>query len=201
VNLEPPENEILANMKQKTRYNIRLASRKGVSVSPASDVMKFYNLVQVTSERDQFDVHSFEYYQKAYDLFYQNGYCELFFAEYDRKLLAAIMVFVFRKKAWYFYGASANQHRNLMAPYAVQWEAMRWARDQGCVEYDLWGVPDKDFEKLETEFTHRRDGLWGVYRFKRGFGGRLQRVVGTWDRVYNPAIYNVYRYWVEKNQS
>jgi len=201
LNIEPPEDEILAQMKQKTRYNIRLASRKGVLVSPAKDIFRFYKMIQVTSERDAFGVHSFEYYKKAYDLFHQHGKCELFFAEFEGQLLAAVMVFANQKKAWYFYGASANQHRNLMAPYAAQWEAIQWARRQGCIEYDLWGVPDKDLTILEAEFTHRDDGLWGVYRFKRGFGGSINRAVGTWDRVYNQTIYNVYRFWVKKNQS
>jgi lipid II:glycine glycyltransferase (peptidoglycan interpeptide bridge formation enzyme) len=84
-----------------------------------------------------------------------------------------------------------------MPTYLLQWEAMRWARASGCVEYDLWGVPDADEEILEEQFTGRSDGLWGVYRFKRGFGGRLRRAPGPWDRVYRPFLYNLYRWWVQ----
>ena len=97
----------------------------------------------------------------------------------------------FRRSSWYFYGASGNEHRDKMPTYLLQWEAMRWAKSLGCTTYDLWGVPDEDAEKLEAEFAERRDGLWSVYRFKRGFGGRLVRSVGAWDRVYAPLRYRL----------
>ena len=188
-------------MKQKTRYNIRLADRKGVSVQESADVVRFFNLMQVTGRRDQFGIHSLEYYQTAYNIHHPKGQCELFFAEYEGQLLAAVMVFAQGHRAYYFYGASSNQHRNLMAPYAVQWSAMRWARKNGCTQYDLWGVPDHGFEVLEAEFTKRNDELWGVYRFKRGFGGDLKRTVGAWDRVFNPIFYLIYQIWVKKTQT
>ena len=85
-----------------------------------------------------------------------------------------------------FYGASSDAHRNLMAPYAIQWAAMRWAKARGCSTYDLWGVPDQDEEILENEFVERTDGLWGVYRFKRGFGGQVIRCVGLWEQSLHP---------------
>ena len=87
-----------------------------------------------------------------------------------------------------------------MPAYLLQWEAMRWARSRGCTEYDLWGVPDEDEAVLEANFESRRDGLWGVYRFKRGFGGQLRRTVGAWDRVYIPALYTVYRWWAARER-
>ena len=201
VNLTGSEDEIFARMKQKTRYNIRLAARKGVVVRTSSDIAKFYQLMSITGERETFGVHSQAYYQEAYDLFFHQGKCELFFAEHENNLLAALMVFATGKTAWYFYGASSNQHRSLMAPYAVQWAAMQWAKNQGCTEYDLWGVPDADRDTLEANFTHRRDGLWGVYRFKRGFGGELRRGIGAWDRVFNPILYLLYRLWLKKSHS
>ena len=203
VDLDSPEEEILSWMKQKTRYNIRLAARKGVEVKPAQGepdaIRKFHYLLKTTGERDTFAVHNLAYYQKAYETFYPAGQCELFFAEAENILLAAIMVFATGGRSWYLYGASSNFHRNLMAPYAVQWKAMQWARSKGCSTYDLWGVPDQDYEKLESEFMQRKDGLWGVYRFKRGFGGQLKRSTGTWDRVYNPFLYLFYLLWVKKN--
>jgi peptidoglycan pentaglycine glycine transferase (the first glycine) len=109
--------------------------------------------------------------------------------------LAALMVFAYGKRSWYFYGGSANIHRERMPNYLLQWEAMRWARTQGCTEYDFWGVPDADLETLEAGFTQRTDGLWGVYRFKRGFGGELRRALGPWDRVYQPLLYRLYLLW------
>lgn len=199
VDLRAGEDEILARMKQKTRYNIRLALRKNVIVRSSSNVALFYDLMQITGERNEFGVHSYEYYQRAFDLFNPRGECQLFLAEFEREPLAAIMVFAHGSRSWYFYGASNNQHRHRMPTYLLQWEAMRWARAMGCSTYDLWGVPDEDEEALEDRFTERSDGLWGVYRFKRGFGGELRRAQGPWDRVYQPVLYAFYRWWVGRS--
>lgn len=200
VDLHGDEDQILARMKQKTRYNIRLALKKGVVVYPSSDVDTFYRLMTITGERDRFGYHSLAYYKRAFELFYPHGECELLMAEYQGEPLAALMVFARGKRAWYFYGASASQHRERMPTYLLQWEAMRWARSRGCSTYDLWGVPDYDVPTLEANFTKRSEGLWGVYRFKRGFGGQLQRAYGSWDRVYRPALYAFYRWWVGRGE-
>jgi lipid II:glycine glycyltransferase (peptidoglycan interpeptide bridge formation enzyme) len=196
VDLRPEEESILAGMKQKTRYNIRLAARKGVQVHPSDDVETFYKLIDVTGERAEFGVHSLEYYQRAYEIFHPLGQAEILVAEFEGEALAALMVFAYGERAWYFYGGSSDRHRNLMPTYLLQWEAMRWAKDRGSTVYDLWGVPDCDEAELEEQFTQRSDGLWGVYRFKRGFGGQLQRGAGPWDRVYNPLLYALYRWWM-----
>lgn len=187
--------EVLARMKQKTRYNIRLAQRKGVQVRRTNSLETFYDLMRLTGERDRFGVHSLEYYRRAFELFRPLDACELFMAEYEGKALAAIMVFAWGHRAWYFYGASSSEHRELMPAYLLQWEAIRWAQRKGCLQYDLWGIPDAPEDLLEREFPHRNDGLWGVYRFKRGFGGMVSRAAGPWDRVYNPWIYGFYRLW------
>ncbi len=139
-----------------------------------------------------FGVHSLEYYRRAYELFHPSGAAELLVAEFDGKPLAALMVFVRGKRSWYMYGASTDEERNRMPTYLLQWEAMKWARAKGAQEYDLWGTPDEDEAKLEAEFENRHDGLWGVYRFKRGFGGRLKRAVQAVDRIYNPLLYKLY---------
>ncbi len=196
VDLNGSEEALLGRMKQKTRYNIRLAQKRGVVVSPSADLALFYHLMVATGQRDGFGVHRAEYYQKAYDLFHPRGDCELFVAEYEGQPIGALMAFARGERAWYFYGASADVHREVMAPYLLQWEAMRWARRRGCLTYDLWGVPDEPLAVLEAQFAERRDGLWGVYRFKRGFGGRLVRALGPWDRVYRPALYALYRRYV-----
>jgi peptidoglycan pentaglycine glycine transferase (the first glycine) len=196
MDINMDEAAILARMKQKTRYNIRLAERKGVIVHPWDDVAAFYQMMQITGARDTFGVHTLEYYQKAYELFQPLGECELLVAEYKGIPLAALMVFAHGERAWYFYGASTDEHRNLMPTYLVQWEAICWAREKGCREYDLWGVPDADIEILEAQFNGRSDGLWGVYRFKRGFGGVLHRTPDPWERVYNPMLYTFYRWRV-----
>jgi lipid II:glycine glycyltransferase (peptidoglycan interpeptide bridge formation enzyme) len=106
------------------------------------------------------------------------------------------MVFAHGPRAWYLYGASSDEYREAMPTYLLQWEAMRWAMRCGCREYDLWGVPDAGENELEAGFTTRSDGLWGVYRFKRGFGGELRRSPGPWDRVYRPELYWLYGLWV-----
>jgi lipid II:glycine glycyltransferase (peptidoglycan interpeptide bridge formation enzyme) len=184
-------------MKQKTRYNINLALKKGVVVKPHTDLGAFYDLMEVTGQRDQFGIHSQAYYQRAYELFHARGNCQLLLAEFEGVPLSALIVFGYGNRAWYFYGGSSNEHRERMPNYLLQWEAMRWARSQGCSEYDLWGVPDVDPETLEANFSKRSDGLWGVYRFKRGFGGEFRRATGPWDRVYNPFLYRLYSLWLK----
>lgn len=186
VDITGSEEALLARMKQKTRYNIRLAMRKGVTVrvGTETDLPVFHHLMRETSERDAFDVHTLDYYEAAYHLFVPSGRAQLLIAEVEREPVAALMVFAVGSRAWYFYGASSNTHREKMPTYLLQWEAIRWARTKGCTSYDLWGVPDEDEHTLEAEFTHREDGLWGVYRFKRGFGGKVVRCVGTWVRGY-----------------
>lgn len=183
----------LARMKQKTRYNINLAQRKGVEVRASEDVDQFHRMMLLTGERDRFGVHSLDYYRRAYRLFKPQDKVELLAAYYQGEMLAALMVFRQGSRAWYFYGASTNAERNRMPTYLLQWEAMNWAAARGCKIYDLWGIPDAGEDVLESEFSRRGDGLWGVYRFKRGFGGVVRRSVGAWDRVYMRGIYRMYQ--------
>jgi lipid II:glycine glycyltransferase (peptidoglycan interpeptide bridge formation enzyme) len=192
VDIKGSEDEILSRMKQKCRYNIRLAEKKGVTVRAWDDLAAFHKMMLVTGGRDQFGVHSLEYYRRAYELFHPTGMAELLVAEFEGKPLAALMVFARGRRAWYIYGASTDEERNRMPTYLLQWEAMRWARSKGAEEYDLWGVPDEDEKALEAEFETRHDGLWGVYRFKRGFGGEVKRSQQAVDRVYSPLLYWVY---------
>ena len=201
-NIQPPrtiivaisgsEEEILARMKQKTRYNIRLAEKKGVVVRPWDEIESFHRMMLLTGSRDRFGVHSLKYYRRAYQLLHPKGLGELLLAEYEGKPLAALFVARHGDRAYYLYGASTDEERNRMPTYLLQWEAMKWAKACGCVEYDLWGVPDEDEVTLEANFETRSDGLWGVYRFKRGFGGELRRAAQAWDRVYRPLLYRAY---------
>lgn len=192
VNLRGSDEEILERMKQKCRYNIRLAEKKGVIIRPWNDLKGFHALMTVTSSRNGFEVHSLEYYKRAYELFHPSGMAEILMADFEGKPLAALMVFVRGKRAWYLYGASTDEERNRMPTYLLQWEAMRWAKSKGAEEYDLWGVPDEDEETLEAQFESRNDGLWGVYRFKRGFGGEVHRAMPAMDKVYNSLLYRLY---------
>jgi peptidoglycan pentaglycine glycine transferase (the first glycine) len=195
ISLAGSEEDWLARMKQKTRYNIRLAEKKDVQVRDSQDLEAFYQLMLLTGQRDGFGVHSWEYFRRAYELFRPLGMCVLLMAEYDGRPLAGLMTFASGSRSWYFYGASNDEERNRMPTYLLQFEAMRWAKARGCAEYDLWGVPDADEETLEADFAGRSDGLWGVYRFKRGFGGELMRSVGAWDQPLVPLVYPLYQRW------
>lgn len=185
---------MLARMNQGTRRKIRTAEKREIVVrqGDARDVDSFNALMTVTGQRDQFGVHSPAYYRAAFDLFAPD-HAALFLASYGGRDLAGLMVFALGKTACYLYGASSSEERERMPNHALQWAAIRWARERGCRVYDLWGIPDADEATLEAQFQSRSDGLWGVYGFKRGFGGRIWRAVGAWDRVYNSTMYTVYK--------
>ena len=195
IDLRDDEATILARMKQKTRYNIRLAARKGVVVrqGDVKDLPAFNQMMQRTGQRNQFGIHTPAYYQAAYELFAPD-HCALFIAEYEGKPLAGVMAFAYGKQGAYLYGASTGEERRRMPAYAVQWSAIQWTKAQGCLYYDLWGIPDAEPEVLEEHFPDRHDGLWGVYRFKRGFGGDFKRSVGAADRVHNDLLYRLYQW-------
>lgn len=185
VDLSSDEDSILAAMKSKTRYNIRLAARRGVSVRLGSvdDLPLFYRLYNETSQRDGFLIRPYSYYQDAWGRFLQAGRAQLFLAEHDGETLAGLILFVFGQKAWYMYGASSERKRNLMPNHLLQWEAMRWARARGCTTYDMWGAPD---------VLDESDPMWGVYRFKAGFGGEFTRRIGAYDYPARRLLYWAY---------
>lgn len=179
VDLSAPEEEILARQKQKTRYNIRLAERKGVEVRSGTvdDLPAWYDMYEVTSRRDTFTIHGLDYYQTVLGVLQPRRMADLLLAYHEDDLLAGIIVFAFGHEAQYMYGASGNEKRNFMAPYLVQWRGMQWARAQGASIYDLWGIPDR---------LEENEDLWGVYRHKRGYGGEIVRYVGAFDLVRAP---------------
>ncbi|HUN21886.1 MAG TPA: peptidoglycan bridge formation glycyltransferase FemA/FemB family protein [Anaerolineales bacterium] len=185
--------QILAAMKQKTRYNIRLSQKKEITtrIGTDKDLPAFFNLMVQTGKRDAFALHNTDYYQRAYEIFQPLGQADLLLAEFAGKPLAAIMAFALGSRAYYLYGASSDEERNRMPTYAVQWAAVEWGQRHGCATYDLYGIPDEPEAVLEAEFENRQDGLWQVYRFKRGFGGQIQRTVGAFDLVLNPWLYRL----------
>lgn len=197
VDLCRAEDQILAEMKPKCRYNIRLAGRKGVVVQDATeaDLPTFTRLMEKTGRREKFAVHSEDYYRGAYHLFAPSGHARLLLATYQGTALAGIMVFMLACQAWYMYGASDNVHRNVMPNYLLQWQAIQWARSCGCTSYDTWGIPDevgRNPRKYVGSAIDRTDDLWGVYRFKQGFGGRVTRYVGAYDDVYLESPYRFF---------
>ncbi len=188
VDLRPDEEAILAQMKPKWRYNVRLAARKGLAVRQGTeaDLGAFYTLTRETGLRDGFPVHSLAYYQAAFAAF-QPANVALFVAEYGGEPLGGLMAFAFGKQAIYMYGASSDRERQRMPNHLLQWEAMRWAKARGCTEYDLWGIAD-------VEPGSPSAGLAGVERFKAGFGGKDTRFVGAFDYVYSPLVYRAFNW-------
>ena len=203
IDVRGDDDTIMARMNQGTRRKIRKSLKSDIHYYEGAqdDVAKFNAMMQTTGSRNAFGVHSANYYTKAFEMFNPSDTVRLFMAEHEGDVLAGIMVFAVGKTAWYLYGASSNIKRNLMATYGVQWQAIQWAKSRGCHYYDLWGIPDEDEAALEAEFQARSDGLWGVYGFKRGWGGEVVRSAGAWDRVYNPLLYNMYRaaLWLRDN--
>ena len=194
VDISDDNEFILKRMNQGTRRKIRKSLKASINYIEGSrtDLDDFDRLMQMTGERNDFGVHSAEYYERVFDLFVpENG--TLLIARHDDKPLGAIMIFAVGSTAWYFYGASSRENSKLYASYGLQWQAIQWAKARGCVCYDLWGIPDHDHETLEAQFKDRSDGLWGVYGFKRGWGGEVRRSAGSWDLVFNPLVYGAYR--------
>jgi lipid II:glycine glycyltransferase (peptidoglycan interpeptide bridge formation enzyme) len=195
VDIAADDETILARMNQGTRRKIRQSQKNDVhyiEVTRRDGVKRFTDMMQTTGARNEFGVHEPSYYQLAFDLFVPQN-AALILAEHEGDALAGVMVFAHGDTAWYLYGASSNAKRNLMAAYGVQWSAIQWAKRRGCTTYDMWGIPDEDEAMLEAQFESRDDGLWGVYGFKRGWGGEVARSLGAWDKVYNPLVYAGYQ--------
>lgn len=186
IDLRQDEEAILAQMKQKTRYNVRLASRRGVTTRMGSidDLDLLYRLYAETALRDEFVIRPLDYYRQAWGDFMRAGLAQPIIAEYGGQPIAHVIIFGFGKRAWYMYGATATEGREHMPAYLLQWEAIRWARAQKMHAYDFWGAPD--------DFSDENDPLAGVFRFKEGFGGTVVRRVGAWDFPARPRLYTLY---------
>jgi len=200
IDLSADDETILARMNQGTRRNIRKSERFEVVIREGTraDLDRFNALLHETGSREAFGVHAPRYYEHVYDRFVPQGRGVLLLGSYAGQDLAGAMVFALADQAWYLYGASSDHERQRMASYGVQWAGIRWAKTCGATCYDMVGVPDADLDTLEAEFAGREDGLWGVYRFKRGWGGTVVRGAGAWDRIYNPLLYALYRFAVAR---
>jgi len=203
IDLNPSEEEMLARMKQKTRYNVRLAEKKGVTlrVGTTGELSMLYTMYAETSVRDGFVIRDEAYYKTVWQTFMHSNVdalagsqdstfqpsslptCEPIIAEVDGEPVAAIFVFYFAGRAYYVYGMSRSAHREKMPTYLLQWEAMKRAKANGCTVYDLWGAP---------EVFNESDSMWGVYRFKEGLGGQVVRTLGAWDFAPSPLWYKMY---------
>lgn len=180
---------LLARMKPKWRYNIRLAEKKGVQVRAGGlgDIDAFHQLLQVTGERDHFAIHSAAYYRTAFELLSVRDNVRLFIAEYAQQPLAMIFVSAFAQEAIYLYGASSNLERQRMPNHALHWAAMQWAKARGCTRYDLWGIPETISNNEDNNLPS------SLYQFKQGFGGEIVHYTGAWDFVSSPSRHQLYK--------
>lgn len=182
VELNRSDEEILNNMKPKGRYNIKLASKKEVKIIKAgkNDFQSFYNLLKETSSRDGFNVNSLEYYEKMAETLPE---CELLLATYENKIIAGGIFTYTKNQGLYYYGASSNEFRNLMAPYLLQWQAILNAKKKSCLYYDFLGISNPDLQ----------DNLSGVTDFKLKFGGKIVKFNPSYHIIHNKIIYFFYQ--------
>jgi lipid II:glycine glycyltransferase (peptidoglycan interpeptide bridge formation enzyme) len=189
VPIDCDDETLLSAMKSKTRYNVRLAFRKGVEVYGASTerLEQWYDLYRETAERDRIAVHSLDYYRRVMGIAEElsgGPALELLLAEHEGELLAGIIVAYYGETATYLYGASRNHKRSLMPAYALQFRAMQRAREHGCRSYDMFGIPP------DPDPSHP---MYGLYRFKTGFGGSIVHRLGAWDLPMRSVGYAAYR--------
>jgi lipid II:glycine glycyltransferase (peptidoglycan interpeptide bridge formation enzyme) len=195
IDLAQGEEALLAAMKQKTRYNLRLSERRGVQVSPASesDLPLLYRMYAETSLRDGFTIREEGYYLALWQSFMRAGarpngpHAQPLIARVEGEPVAGMILFVFAGTAWFFYGMSTSMHREAMPNYLLQWQAIQWARAHGCSLYDMWGAPD---------VFNEEDAMYGVYRFKQGLGASVVRRLGAWDLPVSSLLYRLYQKWL-----
>ena len=185
LDLTRSEDELLTAMRPKTRYNVRLAQRKGVTIRAGdiADLELLYAMYEETGQRDGFITRPLDYYRDAWGSFIQARLAYPLIAEVGQEAVAGLILFRFADRAWYMYGMSRNMQRDKMPNHLLQWEAIRWAKAQGCTVYDLWGAPDE---------LNESDSLWGVYKFKEGLGAEFAPHVGAHDFVVSHPGYWLY---------
>ena len=219
LDLAPPPERLLAAMSKGHRADIRRAEREGVVVRVGEngrDLDAFYAIMEATGARAGFAIHSRDYYRAAWELFdgsaaphisqeqaRQGGsHARLLLAERDGATLAAFLIFAWAGAGLYLYSGALEDGLKSGANHALQWQALLWAKERGCARYDFWGVPDALGQAAATDDAAERarleqaaptDPLAGVFRFKKGFGGRIVRYLPAYDLVYVPALYMLWR--------
>ncbi|HBP51520.1 TPA: peptidoglycan bridge formation protein FemAB, partial [Candidatus Shapirobacteria bacterium] len=187
VDLTKSEDQLLADMSQKTRYNIKLANRHGVTVSHSvkdEDFEIYLKMLFETTKRQGFYLHSESYHRHLWSVLKSTGMAQIFLASFQGQVLAAFMVFKLKDRLFYPYGASLDIHREVMAPTLLMWEAIKYGQSLGLKTFDMWGCLGPDANASQQGF--------GFHRFKQGYGGNLVQFVGTYDLVINPKLYKLY---------
>ena len=171
-------------MKQKTRYNVRLAERKSIIVrqGDVKDLEMLYQMYLETSTRDGFIIRPKEYYLEVWQKFMHAEMAIPLIASFENNPVAALILFHFAGKSYYLYGMSTEKYREKMPNYLLQWEAIKLSKELGCQIYDLWGAPDVFDES---------DRMWGVYRFKEGLGGQVIQTMGAYDFPTSKFTYTI----------
>jgi len=186
IDLSCSEELILAQMKQKGRYNIKIAQKHAVSVEKSDNIDDFYNIFRQTARRDGFQIRPKKYFEDLLKIL--GDQAELLVAKYQNKVLAAAIITYYCETASYLYGASASEHRETMAPYLLHWQAIREAKNRGCKIYDLLAIAPNNAAKHKYA---------GITRFKEQFGGRKLQTIGSWDLVVKPCWYILFK-WIEQ---
>jgi len=194
IDLTPDTDTILAGMHKTTRYNIRYSARQGVAVDEGheSGLNNFCQLMEHTAMRAGFPARSQAYYRREWEALAPLSRLKLFTATYQGEVLAVRMPAAFAGKAATLHSASYDAHRNLKPNELLMWESIQWAKSQGCTTYDVWGIPNEVGEHLALGKPlpeERKGGLWGVYDFKRGFGGEVVYYAGTYDYIYSKPLH------------
>lgn len=184
LDLTRSEEELLRQMKEKTRYNTRLAERKGVVVKEEGNFEDYYSLMRETTGRNKFFAHNEEYHRKMWEIMNGCGMGHLLIARYQGVALTAWVLFVFNNVLYYPYGASSSEYRELMASNLMMWEAIKFGKKNNCKMFDMWGSlgPNPD----------PKDEWYGFHRFKEGYNPRLVEFVGSFDLVLNKRLYPLY---------
>lgn len=185
------EDRLFAQMKEKGRYNIRLAEKNGVLVreatakSLAGDVAVFYGLYRQTAKREKFSIRGVSYFDELATALYRHNCGRVFIAELEDEPAAAAIATVYQGLASYLYGASSREHKEAMAPYSLHWAIMQWAMSQSADRYDLLAISPAGVKR------HPFDGMT---RFKEQFGGESVRLMGGYDLVFQPAWYTAFKF-------
>ncbi len=187
LDLTKSDDELMSLMKSKTRYNLRLSQRHGVKVveDNSDKAFKAYlQLMEETTKRQGFYAHTSDYHQKMWETLKPSGMAHLLVAKYKGEILVTWILFKFKDVLYYPYGWSTREHQNVMASYAMMWEAIQFGKKQGCKLFDLWGTPGPD--------PSPKDPWFGFHRFKVGFGAKVVEFVGTYDLVIDYRLYPLY---------
>lgn len=188
LDLTQSEEKLQELMHSKTRYNVRLAERKGVQIfenSTEEGMEQYLEILQETTSRQGFYAHSPEYFRMLWKTLGIGGKLRIFNAVYENKILASWVMFIFNETLYYPYGASSSQNREVMASNLLMWEMIKLGKREGCTKFDMWG-------SLGPE-PNKKDPWYGFHKFKQGYGPQLMEFVGTYDLVLDPVLYKVFR--------